>query len=92
MSSARSESSFKPSRDGVSALSIKDELQLLAGPLPVGQFPRVSVRNSLVTDNSPSPVASDRAIARSTLLLTMPVRVTRPCSTMMWIGGFAIAA
>jgi len=51
-----------------------------------------SVRKSLVTDNSPQPVASDRASIRSTLLLTTPVNVTLPCSTMMWMGGLAIAA
>ncbi len=50
-----------------------------------------SVRSSFVTDSSPNPVASDRASIRSTLLLTTPVSVTWPRSTMMWIGGLARA-
>ena len=55
-------------------------------------FISASVRSSDSTENSPSPVASDRASIRSTLLFTTPVSVTRPFSTMMWIGGLAIAA
>ena len=55
-------------------------------------FISASVRSSDSTENSPNPVASDRASIRSTLLFTTPVSVTRPFSTMMWIGGFAIAA
>src|SRR4029078_5616722 len=51
-----------------------------------------SVFSALVTDNSPSPVASDRASIRSTLLFTTPASVTWPPSTMMSIGGFAIDA
>src|SRR5262245_53560872 len=51
-----------------------------------------SVLSALVTESSPKPVASDRASIRSTLLLTTPASVTRPFSTMMWIGGFGIDA
>jgi hypothetical protein len=45
----------------------------------------------LVTANTPEPTASVRASMRSTLLFTTPVSVTCPRSTMMWIGGLAIA-
>ena len=51
-----------------------------------------SVLNSLINDRSPSPDASDRAIVRSTFEFTVPRRTTWPRSTMMWIGGFDIAA
>jgi len=44
-----------------------------------------------VTENAPNELAIDRASIRSTLLFTTPSSVTRPFSTMMWIGGFAIA-
>ena len=37
-------------------------------------------------------LAIERASIRSTLLFTTPSSVTRPCSTMMWIGGFTIDA
>jgi hypothetical protein len=42
-----------------------------------------SVLRAFVTENSPRPVASDRASIRSTLLLTTPASVTCPPSTMM---------
>ena len=51
-----------------------------------------SVLSSFFTDSSPFPTASEPASILSTLLPTTPESVTRPCSTMIWIGGFGIDA
>jgi hypothetical protein len=48
--------------------------------------------SSSVTVPSARPLASDRAIVLSPAVLTQPRRVTRPWSTMMWMGGFDRAA
>ena len=51
-----------------------------------------SVFRLFVTEKASNELAIDRASIRSTLLFTTPSSVTRPRSTMMWIGGLTIDA
>ena len=68
-----------------------DAVSTSAG-IPSSSFTSASVFRSFFTDIAGNCVASDRASTRSILFCTVPVSVTRPPSTTLWMGGFAMIA